>query len=84
MASVPFPEQPGCVNDTRTKVSLAAAGHTVQAQSLPTDALLIRPPLTEVDGERRGGCDRGAADRRIALAAKAPPEEAASLQRPPA
>lgn len=34
MATVLFYEKPGCVNNTRQKVLLAAAGHTVQAKSL--------------------------------------------------
>ena len=34
MANVLFFEKPGCINNTRQKVLLAAAGHTVQAKSL--------------------------------------------------
>lgn len=34
MAIVLFYEKPGCINNTRQKVLLAAAGHTVQAKSL--------------------------------------------------
>lgn len=34
MATVLFYEKPGCINNTRQKVLLAAAGHTVQAKSL--------------------------------------------------
>lgn len=34
MAIVQFYEKPGCLNNTRQKVLLAAAGHTVQARSL--------------------------------------------------
>lgn len=34
MATVVFYEKPGCINNTKQKVLLAAAGHTVQAKSL--------------------------------------------------
>ena len=34
MASVLFYEKPGCINNTKQKVLLVAAGHTVQARSL--------------------------------------------------
>ncbi|MEW5770289.1 MAG: ArsC/Spx/MgsR family protein [Pseudomonadota bacterium] len=34
MSNVVFYEKPGCINNTRQKVLLAAAGHTVQAKSL--------------------------------------------------
>ncbi len=37
MAHVLFYEKPGCINNTRQKVLLAAAGHTVQAKSLLTE-----------------------------------------------
>lgn len=37
MAHVLFFEKPGCINNTRQKVLLAAAGHTVQAKSLLTE-----------------------------------------------
>jgi len=37
MANVVFYEKPGCINNTRQKVLLAAAGHTVQAKSLLTE-----------------------------------------------
>jgi len=37
MASVVFYEKPGCANNTRQKVLLAAAGHTVLAKSLLTE-----------------------------------------------
>ena len=37
MATVLFYEKPGCINNTRQKVLLAAAGHTVQAKSLLTE-----------------------------------------------
>jgi nitrogenase-associated protein len=37
MAFVVFYEKPGCANNTRQKVLLAAAGHTVQAKSLLTE-----------------------------------------------
>jgi nitrogenase-associated protein len=37
MAHVLFFEKPGCINNTRQKVLLAAAGHTVQARSLLTE-----------------------------------------------
>ena len=37
MATILFYEKPGCVNNTRQKVLLAAAGHTVQAKSLLTE-----------------------------------------------
>jgi len=36
MATVLFYEKPGCINNTKQKVLLAAAGHTVQAKSLLT------------------------------------------------
>ncbi len=34
MATVLFYEKPGCINNTRQKALLAAAGHTVQAKNL--------------------------------------------------
>jgi nitrogenase-associated protein len=37
MATVVFYEKPGCANNTRQKVLLAAAGHTVLARSLLTE-----------------------------------------------
>ncbi len=37
MAVVVFYEKPGCMNNTRQKTLLAAAGHTVQAKSLLTE-----------------------------------------------
>lgn len=37
MPTVLFYEKPGCLNNTRQKVLLAAAGHTVQARSLLTE-----------------------------------------------
>ena len=37
MAIITFYEKPGCANNTRQKVLLAAAGHTVQAKSLLTE-----------------------------------------------
>ncbi len=37
MASVVFYEKPGCTSNTRQKVLLAAAGHTVLAKSLLTE-----------------------------------------------
>jgi nitrogenase-associated protein len=37
MANILFYEKPGCLNNTRQKVLLAAAGHTVQAKSLLTE-----------------------------------------------
>jgi len=37
MASIVFYEKPGCVNNTRQKVLLAAAGHTVLAKNLLTE-----------------------------------------------
>jgi len=37
MSIVLFYEKPGCINNTRQKVLLAAAGHTVQAKSLLTE-----------------------------------------------
>lgn len=37
MATVVFYEKPGCLNNTKQKVLLAAAGHTVQAKSLLTE-----------------------------------------------
>jgi nitrogenase-associated protein len=55
MATVVFYEKPGCINNTRQKVLLAAAGHTVQAKSLLTEpwtadrlyAFLRELPLAE-------------------------------------
>lgn len=37
MTTILFYEKPGCANNTRQKVLLAAAGHTVQAKSLLTE-----------------------------------------------
>jgi nitrogenase-associated protein len=37
MATVVFYEKPGCANNTRQKLLLAAAGHTVLARSLLTE-----------------------------------------------
>ncbi len=37
MATVLFYEKPGCINNGKQKVLLAAAGHTVQAKSLLTE-----------------------------------------------
>ena len=37
MATVLFYEKPGCINNSKQKVLLAAAGHTVQAKSLLTE-----------------------------------------------
>lgn len=37
MATVIFYEKPGCANNTRQKVQLAAAGHTVLARNLLTE-----------------------------------------------
>jgi nitrogenase-associated protein len=37
MATITFYEKPGCANNTRQKVLLAAAGHTVLAKSLLTE-----------------------------------------------
>lgn len=37
MATLLFYEKPGCANNTRQKILLAAAGHTVQAKSLLTE-----------------------------------------------
>ncbi|MBI1284305.1 MAG: hypothetical protein GC183_08210 [Thiobacillus sp.] len=37
MATIVFYEKPGCTNNTRQKVLLAAAGHTVLARSLLTE-----------------------------------------------
>jgi nitrogenase-associated protein len=37
MATIVFYEKPGCANNTRQKVLLAAAGHTVLAKSLLTE-----------------------------------------------
>lgn len=37
MATVVFYEKPGCANNTRQKVLLAAAGHTVWARNLLTE-----------------------------------------------
>lgn len=38
MATVTFYEKPGCINDTRQKKLLAAAGHQVVAKNLLTEA----------------------------------------------
>lgn len=38
MATVTFYEKPGCKGNARQKALLAAAGHTVQAKSLKTEA----------------------------------------------
>ena len=38
MAVVTFYEKPGCKGNLRQKTLLAAAGHTVQAKSLKTEA----------------------------------------------
>jgi nitrogenase-associated protein len=46
MATVVFYEKPGCVNNTKQKVLLAAAGHTVWARNLLTErwtASRLRP-----------------------------------------
>jgi nitrogenase-associated protein len=46
MATVTFYEKPGCQNNTRQKVLLAAAGHTVWARNLLTErwtAARLRP-----------------------------------------
>ncbi len=37
MAQVTFYEKPGCVNNTRQKALLLAAGHTVEARNLLTE-----------------------------------------------
>ncbi len=37
MSTVLFYEKPGCINNTKQKVLLAAAGHTVQAKNLLTE-----------------------------------------------
>jgi nitrogenase-associated protein len=37
MATVLFYEKPGCINNTKQKVLLASAGHTVQAKNLLTE-----------------------------------------------
>ncbi|HNA83420.1 MAG TPA: hypothetical protein PLQ64_13180, partial [Thiobacillaceae bacterium] len=37
MAVVLFYEKPGCINNSKQKMLLAAAGHTVQAKSLLTE-----------------------------------------------
>lgn len=37
MAIITFYEKPGCANNSRQKLLLAAAGHTVQAKSLLTE-----------------------------------------------
>lgn len=37
MTTVIFYEKPGCTNNTRQKILLAAAGHTVQAKNLLTE-----------------------------------------------
>ncbi len=37
MSTVLFYEKPGCANNTKQKVLLAAAGHTVQARNLLTE-----------------------------------------------
>jgi nitrogenase-associated protein len=46
MATVTFYEKPGCQNNTRQKILLAAAGHTVWARNLLTErwtAARLRP-----------------------------------------
>lgn len=46
MATVVFYEKPGCANNTKQKVMLAAAGHTVWARNLLTErwtAAKLRP-----------------------------------------
>lgn len=46
MSTVVFYEKPGCGNNTKQKVWLAASGHTVQAKSLLTEkwsAVRLRP-----------------------------------------
>lgn len=46
MATVVFYEKPGCANNTKQKVMLAAAGHTVWARNLLTErwsAVRLRP-----------------------------------------
>jgi len=38
MATVTFYEKPGCINNTRQKLLLAAAGHQIEAKNLLTEA----------------------------------------------
>lgn len=38
MATVTFYEKPGCINNTRQKLLLAAAGHQVEAKNVLTEA----------------------------------------------
>ena len=38
MATVTFYEKPGCINNTRQKKLLAAAGHQVEVKNLLTEA----------------------------------------------
>lgn len=51
MATITFYEKPGCANNTRQKVLLAAAGHTVQAKSLLTEPW-TRERLLQFFGKR--------------------------------
>lgn len=51
MAMVTFYEKPGCANNSRQKLLLAAAGHTVQAKSLLTEPW-TRERLLEFFGSR--------------------------------
>jgi len=51
MSIVTFYEKPGCANNSRQKVLLAAAGHTVQAKSLLTEPW-TRERLLEFFGSR--------------------------------
>ena len=46
MTMVLFYEKPGCTNNTKQKVMLAAAGHTVWAKSLLTEAWTAERLLT--------------------------------------
>jgi len=51
MTTIIFYEKPGCANNTRQKVLLAAAGHTVFAKSLLTEPW-TRERLLEFFGSR--------------------------------
>ncbi len=51
MATIAFYEKPGCANNTKQKVLLAAAGHTVWAKNLliePWTAATLRPFFGEL------------------------------------
>ncbi len=51
MATVIFYEKPGCVNNTKQKVLLTAAGHTVDARNLLTETWTVQR-LQQFFGQR--------------------------------